>query len=265
VLRTARGLIEKTRVEKKADALSYGRKVDAEAKRLTCLIEDIERPLKLSKSLVDDEAERLKREAEEKEHARIAELERIAEQVKEDARKAAIKLEEEDRKKREAELLAERERLAQEQREFRAEAIRIATEQREAQAKIDAQQRKVDDETERLNRIEFERNAKERAVREAEERALRERLDKARADKLQADEEADEQRRIEAARPDLEKIRRLGVAVREFASEPRTAYTTDPARLFAVGVHDELVRIADRCKAYSVATKRTAKKASVPA
>ena len=52
-----RGQIEKARVKYKVAALEYGRKVDAEAKRLTGLVLEIETPLKTAKETVEREAE----------------------------------------------------------------------------------------------------------------------------------------------------------------------------------------------------------------
>ena len=105
--RDARVGIEKTRVDLKRDALEFGRKVDAEAKRLTSAIEDIESPLKAAKKEVDEaeerkrkakeEAERIEREAVAKaeriEQERLAEIERREAEAtaaaEKEARKAA--------------------------------------------------------------------------------------------------------------------------------------------------------------------------------
>jgi hypothetical protein len=57
-LRTLRVSVEDRRKELKAGALDYGRKVDAEAKRLTEAIEAIETPLRDKKQAVDDEKAR---------------------------------------------------------------------------------------------------------------------------------------------------------------------------------------------------------------
>lgn len=61
--------IEKKRVELKADALEYGRKVDAEAKRITALLEEIEDPITKQ---IDDWNDRKRIEAEKAENERIA-------------------------------------------------------------------------------------------------------------------------------------------------------------------------------------------------
>lgn len=56
--------IEKKRKELKEDSLAWGRKVDAEAKRLTMLIEPIERHLEMQEAPIKAEEERIKMEAE---------------------------------------------------------------------------------------------------------------------------------------------------------------------------------------------------------
>ena len=70
-VRDRRVTVEKTRVELKAGALEYGRRVDSEAKRITAMLAEIEEPLKAEKQRVDDEKARVKREKEEAERARI--------------------------------------------------------------------------------------------------------------------------------------------------------------------------------------------------
>lgn len=60
VVRTLRVNVEKKRVELKADALEYGRKVDAEAKRITAALLEVEEPLKANKDEIDAEKERLR-------------------------------------------------------------------------------------------------------------------------------------------------------------------------------------------------------------
>lgn len=65
VCRTLRTSVEKCRKDLKEHALAYGRKVDAEAKRLREALESIEDPLQLEKDRVDEEKAKAKREAEE--------------------------------------------------------------------------------------------------------------------------------------------------------------------------------------------------------
>lgn len=63
--------VEKTRKKLKQDALDYGRAVDAEAKRITGMLEPIENYLQEQEDIVVKEKERIKKEEEEKEKQRI--------------------------------------------------------------------------------------------------------------------------------------------------------------------------------------------------
>jgi len=114
-LRTTRVAIEKRRVELKADALAFGRLVDSEAKRFTAMITEIESPLAAKKAAVDDEKERIKREAE-AEKIRALEAEIAANRARQEAEAKALRDAEEARLATEREALRiERERLAAEQ------------------------------------------------------------------------------------------------------------------------------------------------------
>lgn len=187
--RTLRVAVEKTRVELKADALAYGRKVDTEAKRITAALMEIEEPLKLAKQAVDDEKERIRWEKEQEElrareaeeAAKRAEEERIRAEA-EAKRKAEEAAERERiRKEQEAEnvrLQAEREALAKERAEqeekARVEREKIDAERRAQEEKLAADRAALKAEQDRLDRERFERDAKERAEREARERTIRE-------------------------------------------------------------------------------------------
>lgn len=205
-VRDIRVRVEKTRVELKADALEYGRKVDAEAKRITGLLLEIEEPLKLEKAKVDDEKARIKREKEDAEKARIeAEL-----QAKREAEEAAVKAERDriaEEQRIESERLAreraalEADRAAAEEERRKAQAI-IDEQNRIAQAKLDEEAAKLKTERERLAREQFEREAKERA--EADARAKVER-EAAEAKRL-AEIEAEEREHRAAMAPDFEKL-----------------------------------------------------------
>ena len=74
-MRPLRTGVEEKRKELKADSLAWGRKVDAEAKRITAAIVEIERPYKDAKQAQDDEEERIKQEAVQKEAKRIEDIE----------------------------------------------------------------------------------------------------------------------------------------------------------------------------------------------
>lgn len=70
-LRGKRTAVEDKRKELKSSALEYGRRVDAEAKRITALIHGIEDPLQAEKAKEDDRLEAEKREKALKEQQRI--------------------------------------------------------------------------------------------------------------------------------------------------------------------------------------------------
>lgn len=216
-IRDIRVQVEKTRVELKADALAYGRKVDAEAKRITALLLEIEEPLKLEKQKVDDEKARVKREKEEAERRRIEEELRIKREA-EEAEVARLKAEQDERDRIEreriaAEQKAEADRLAKERAALEAERAAAEEDRRKAQAIIDEQNRlererieadqaKLREERERLQREQFEREAKDRAEREAREKLEREAAEK----KAREQAEAEERERLAALAPDREKL-----------------------------------------------------------
>jgi phage-related minor tail protein len=217
-VRDIRVQVEKTRVELKADALAYGRKVDTEAKRITGLLLEIEEPLKLEKAKVDDEKARIKREKEEAERAAIAaEL-----KAKLDAEEAAQKAE---RDRIAAEQQAESDRLAKERAELEKERAAAEEERRKAQAIIDEQNRiaqaKLDEEAaklkaerEKLAREQFEREAKERAEADARAKVERE----AAESKRLAEIEAEEREHRAAMAPDFEKLAAFAKAIEDLPS-----------------------------------------------
>lgn len=220
-LRDTRGAIERRRVELKADALAFGRLVDSEAKRITGLIAEIEDPLKLKKEAVDDEKARIKAE-EEAVKVRALEAEIAANRERQEAEARAV------RDAEEARLAAERERIASERQQLEAErarldeAARIERERAEAalvaerarlaeveaaqrieREAIEAERRAVAAERERAEREEFERQARVKAEEDAKIKAERDRV-----------EAAELQARIEAVKPDLEKVRAFALSIR---------------------------------------------------
>lgn len=285
----SRNAIDKARLAYGADAREWVAKLNKVGFRLISRVEtELEKPLRDAKEKVDAEAARIIREKEEAEAARIAAEQkavRDAEEARwradreaevEAARKESERLRD-LQKKIDAERIAseeiarvEREKIAAERAEFEAkqqaerearEVERRANEeaQRLAQAKLDAERKAIDDERERLNRAKFEQEARERAEKEAAERVERQRVEAIRAKeevdrlaKVEAEEAAAELARIEAAWPDVEKIRQYGEQIRALATSPRTAFTTEPARIFATDIYDRLLAIADDCKKYTV-------------
>lgn len=210
-MRNKRVAVEKVRKKLKSDSLAYGRKVDAEAKRLTALLEPIESHLLREEKAVDDEKERIKNAARLK-----AESEATARAEAEEAeRKAAQEVEE-------ARLRAEQERIDAEKAELEAERARIEAEQKAAQDKIDGDRRAIEAEQKRLADIEAERlraeemkkakaEAAEKARVETKERITREAEEKEAAEKAEAEAKEAARLKAEALRPDCDKL--LGVAV----------------------------------------------------
>lgn len=242
-LRTARTSIEKRRVELKADALAYGRKVDDIAKRLTFLVSEIEEPLKGRKAAIDDAKARAARAAEDAARA-AAEAKAKAEREAEEKRIA------EERAKCEAQqaVFAEAQRKADEERRQadereRIERERVAAEQRAAQARIDTA------------RAELE--AQQRAFREKEEAGARAELARQQAerDRLVAEERTAaeaaaavaEEARLEAMRPDIEKIHGFAGEIRALAArapEMRTDQSRS-AMTWIVGALERVAKAAD--------------------
>lgn len=213
-VRSTRVSIEKRRVDLKAEALDYGRRVDAEAKRLTALIEEIESPLVAKKKAIDDEKARIKAEAE---AAKLKELQDrlAAERAAEDARlkdeRAKLDAEravfEEEKRKaddiaaeqRAADEARQREQREREQAEQKAEAERLRIE-REAIERERAELARAKAES---DRIEFERVA--RAKAEADAAA------KIESDRLAA---AEREAAIQAILPDAKKLDAYADALR---------------------------------------------------
>ncbi len=242
--------VEKKRVELKADALKYGRAVDAEAKRIKALLQPIEEHLIAQEKIVTDEKDRKEREAQEK-----AERERL-EAIEQERR------EEEDRirAEREAEekrLAEEREKLAAERAAMQAERERIEAAQKaererlaiiemaqKAEAdKLAAEKARIAQEEAKRQRIIEAENAelvaKLKAEREAAEAKSREE-----AAKRQAEEERE---RLEAMRPDAEKIRVYGAAL--LAVLP-PMLKTEEARTFLSGVLSSITVTANKCSTF---------------
>lgn len=213
-LRKTRGEIEKRRVELKADALAWGRKVDGDAKLLTAAIAEIEDPLHAQKKAVDDaaaeaawqkaNAERIEREAEELAKRQAAEAKARMERRQEEAK---LKVE------REA-LAAERKAQQAERDRWEAEKEQALVQQQAAQAKIDAEQRAITAERDRLEREQQARLAKERAEQEAVEKAARDREEAEAAAKAKERADRAEAARLEALRPDGEKLSAMAAVLR---------------------------------------------------
>lgn len=255
-----RSAIERRRVDLKADVLRVGRLIDSEAKRLTSLVEGVEGPLRLSKSTVDEEKARVIREKQEAE--RLAkEAEARAAREAEEAKIRAEREAEREKNRIEAEkLAAERKAIEDERAKYRAEQAAIEEAQKAERAKLEAEQRAIREQREALERLEFEKAAKERAEAATAERLKRQkeqeeqqRIEAEKLKKLREIEEEAERVRIEAAKPDTHKIHALGQL---FADLVLPEVTTDQGRLFMAGVKNDLAKLANTCKAFTVVRRQ---------
>lgn len=210
----ARTSIEKTRKELKAESLEYGRRVDAEAKRLTALVEPIEQRLLAEENKVQAELDRIAKEKSDKVHAsRLDALATVGGTMPESVvrnmtdEEFAIALAEVDRqvkerKEREAREAAEaieRKRLADEAaKRQREEAEKIAAER----AELD-RQRREQEEAARVERERLDAIRREQEARQAELDAERKRIEEAEAVR-QREIEAERQRQAKAERDRIE-------------------------------------------------------------
>jgi len=230
-VRDKRVAVEKRRKELKADALEYGRRVDAEAKRLTTLLLPIEEELKTTKQAEDDRRaeekaakERAEKERIEKIVAKLFELQSIPQAL---TGKTSIELQR---------LLAEtRQRQLTEEifEEYLPKAERLHTEaveriERAIEAALIAEQEEAKRQAEELRRKqEEERLAKERAERDAAQRLIqaREKAEReaeiARFEALKKQQE-ETRRALEAQRSKLQqRARDLEARERDIETEKR--------------------------------------------
>jgi len=194
--------VEKKRKELKADALEYGKKVDAEAKRITALLAPIEGHLEVEENAYNEAREaiknaaRLKAEAEAKAKAEAEAAELKAKQEAEAAR-----------------LKAEAEKLAAERKTMEAERRKLEEAQAEIRRRDEAlaaeRQRLANIEAARQREIERQRIAKEAAEKariETEARLKREAEEAATREKVAAEAAESARVRAEQLRPDREKL-----------------------------------------------------------
>jgi len=290
-LRSCRTKVEASRVAMKSQALEYGRLVDSKAKEVTAQIVAIEAPLKASKQAVDDKAEAEaraivraemeKKAAEEKaakdkeEAERAEERRKLAEERAEldrqrreqEAERKAIqdkidaKRAEEDRERKEkqdkldaehraafAKIQEDREKLAAEQRKVQAEQAAIEKSRKDEE---DRKRAAEDAENDRLERIAWQEKEAKRLKAEAEAKAERDRF----AEIERKKEEAAELARLEAAKPDVEKIKAFG---RSLEALPDPVVKSQEAVKFLAEINDRLDFIITSCKEFKLA-KRPAK------
>lgn len=236
VVKNTRIAVEKKRKELKEDALRYGQAVDAEARRLTALLEPIESHLQLEEDAVVNERERIKRAAEEAKRAAlqkrldallavgvvgnplaVADMteERFTASLAEattafhERQKAEAEAAAKRRQEEEA-LAAERSRLAEIKRQQDAEATRLAAERKKIEDQEAAHKRALELEA-------AKREAAEKARLETEQRIAREQAaakaaEEAKAAKEKAAADAAEAARIKAEQERPQRERLLAVA-----------------------------------------------------
>jgi hypothetical protein len=223
--------VEKTRKELKEDSLAFGRAVDAEAKRITAGLSEIEEHLEAEKKRIDDEVARIKFENEQRERLpeRVKSLEAIGETATEDEllrlddtqfaellnRLTAAHLERQaaDQARRERELEVERRKVEDDRRAIE-------------QAKLEAEREK----TRQAELEEARKEAAERARREAELEAARKENARIEADR-QAKLEAE---RVEAEKPDNDKLKSLAIFFETSIAFPDVSSKKALARLVKV-------------------------------
>lgn len=261
-VRNARTAIEKKRKELKQDSLEYGRAVDAEAKRLTALLEPIEEHLQREEDRVTKAKEKLRQQQEERRQAIIRErLEALAacgvvalatdiqgmddtdfgcylsacqaeKKARDDVEAAAA----EERRNEEERLVKERvelDRQRQAQEAAAAEERAILERQRlgqeAAQAKIDAQNKLIAAQQAEQQRQQELEQAKLEAAEKARLDTIAEQQRQEAALKAKAEFEAAERRRIESLRPDHEKLLSVADAVLSIAIPTVSQKATETA------------------------------------
>lgn len=259
LVKSKRVEVEKTRKTLKEDSLRFGRMVDAEAKRITSLLEPIEAHLESEETRIDEEKARIKKEEEDRKQAvlnarielltgygRQGDLLSVAilpedqfqaevEKAKSEFEAAKAKAAEEERKKKEeAERLA---KIAEEQEAERARLAAIAKEQEEKEAAFRKREEAIEAEKQALKAAEEAKIAEAKRQEELEQ-ARKEAAGKAKAEaeleaKLKAEKEAEEQRLAkekaeaeERFRPDREKLAVFAMSIKNL---PRPILTSEEA------------------------------------
>lgn len=228
VVKNTRVAVEKRRKELKADALAYGQEVDAEARRLTKLLEPIESHLQAEEDAIEAEKERLRKIEED---AKRAALQKRLDALK-DAGEVANPLEvaeltEERFQDRlaaakaaamERERLAEieRQRLAAEAEERRKEAEKLAAERAEldrVRREQDAERQKIEAERRAVELEKAKQEAAEKARIDTERRLAEQAAREKAAAAAEAQRLAEKAKAEEAERPQRDKLIKVAIAV----------------------------------------------------
>jgi len=244
---TTRTAMDKKRKELKADSLAWGRLVDSEYKKWETKLLAIEEPVAAKIKAVDDAKENARRAKEEAERKALeAELE-----AKRAAEAAARKAEQDriaEANRVEAERLAAiAAEQAAKQKEIDEANAKIKAEQAAAQKLIDDQLAEIAAAKRKQEQVEREAAIKAQAEKDAAERIERERI--AAEERKAAQERADaiEKARIEAARPDVEKINSLAFAL---CTITLPQVSTEKALFFVAQLRADIAEIVERCKGF---------------
>ena len=139
-VQTIRVGIEKKRVELKAKSLDFGRKVDAEAKRLSQKIQEIEDHLSAQRKVVEDEIARVKKEKED-----AIKAEEMRKKQEEEERLNRIR-EEQEAKQRELDAREEKMRAEEEEKRLKAEEEKRERERQQEAIKLEHERIEIEKE-----------------------------------------------------------------------------------------------------------------------
>lgn len=191
--------VEKKRVELKAESLEYGRLVDAEAKRITTAILEVENHLIAEQKKVDDEVARIKFEKEQRAvlPERLAKLKELDTTMSEELLKMdgptfqgvlntflSAKLEKQrlEQEEREKAQWAEQERIEAEKKAIEEKKLEAEREERH-KAEVEEAKRKAAEDARIQAEIDAKRKEDERVAQDAAAKAEQERIESERPDK----------------------------------------------------------------------------------
>lgn len=235
IVRNVRVGIEKKRVELKADALKFGQAVDAEARRITGRLQEIESALEERESIVQREKDRIAAEAAAAKQARLdgrmvklaalgsTLLPSVVDALSDADFATALAAAQDEHAKREAariEAEAEARRVAEAEAAVRrAESERLTVERAELEKQREAARQDAIRE-QAVRDAEMQRLQAERKAVEAQRRAVEMEAAKAEAARraVAAEEErkrlaAEEAARREAMRPEIERVHAFKLAL----------------------------------------------------
>lgn len=246
-IKSKRVEVEKIRKELKEDALRYGRIVDAEAKRITALLEPIEHHLSEEQSRIDNEKENIRLEKERKKRelfqnridsfrkydfipTDLLALEQMTEEEFEKHLDQA-KILFEEKQKRLAEIEAEKKAQEEKIRVENERLANVAAEQRAAQEKIEADRKAIEDEKSAIENKKIREEEEKKRQLEIEkhraEAAEKQRLEVEEKHNREAAEKIEREKLLESLRPDREKLIKLSI---DLSKVHFPTVTTDEAK-----------------------------------